>query len=801
MAKEIIINAEKEQTRIAIVEKGDLAELYFENPDNARTLGDIYLGRIRRIMPSIKAAFVDIGQKQDAFLHFSDLAENLDALLEYVDQDNPQVQVVHRMWTQRTAEPQRSVGKRRKPRHGKGPPKNDGDAKPSDEKHHVADAQTRSKRRSAQRRATHRHDDKKNGAQERKGDRRGRGASRGPQRGSPDWLKRNQRILVKIVKEPISNKGSRVSSNISLAGRFLVLVPLADYTAVSKKITSPKERRRLRALAKMLLPEGFGVIVRTVAEGKDAKSLDTDLRLLLEKWRKIEKKLAGRPEGPIKVHEDVNMASSIIRDLFSDDYDRILVDQQRMYRNIKNYIQAVAPQMASAVQLHKGKKHIFDSTDLKHDIEEVFESRVDLPSGGYLFIERTEAMHVIDVNSGRSGRGMNQEENSLKVNLEAARVLARQIRLRDLGGIIVVDFIDMREERNKKKVYEELKNQFRDDRAVTKTLPMSDFGLMQITRQRLRPSITTTFSGPDATTNGTSDKQDDDTVEMIRRNRNRNAQHKHPAEPSVPQNPDVSPAQLVKSIEAWIVAYKAGGRKKAVKLYVHPFTAAYLNRGLAKRSTRWWLKHRLRIRLEADDKLHPMAYRCVDLNSGKDVTDLKGLDASPSPKPQAPPSQPSKARSKQPPKAQARQQSKQQPKAQPRQQSKTQSKQQAKSNQKSKAPSNQKTKQQAKQQPRTQSRQQSKQQSKSNQKSKAQPRQQSKTQSKQQAKSNQKSKAPSNQKTKQQAKSTSQPKAQSKQQSKPPPKQQAKPSPKPPPKLLPKQASPSSSSSPSTQEV
>ncbi|MCH8961200.1 MAG: ribonuclease E/G, partial [Bacteroidetes bacterium] len=155
---------------------------------------------------------------------------------------------------------------------------------------------------------------------------------RGPQRGSPDLLKRNQRILVKIVKEPISNKGSRASSNISLAGRFLVLVPLADYTAVSKKITSPKERRRLRALAKMLLPEGFGVIVRTVAEGKDAKSLDTDLRLLLEKWRKIEKKLAGKPEGPLKVHEDVNMASSIIRDLFSNDYDRILIDQTRMHR-------------------------------------------------------------------------------------------------------------------------------------------------------------------------------------------------------------------------------------------------------------------------------------------------------------------------------------------------------------------------------------------------------------------------------------------------------------------------------------
>ena len=848
MAKEIIINAEKEQTRIAIVEKGDLAELYFENPDNARTLGDIYLGRIRRIMPSIKAAFVDIGQKQDAFLHFSDLAENLDALLEYVDQDNPQVQVVHRMWAKRTAEPQRSVGKRRKPRHGKGPSKSDGDGKSSDEKHHhVADAQTRGKRRSAQRRAKHRHDDKEDGADDQQTERRGRRhSSRGPQRGSPDWLKRNQRILVKIVKEPISNKGSRVSSNISLAGRFLVLVPLADYTAVSKKITSPKERRRLRALAKMLLPEGFGVIVRTVAEGKDAKSLDTDLRLLLEQWRKIERKLAGRPGGPTKVHEDVNMASSIIRDLFSDDYDRILVDQQRMYRNIKNYIQAVAPQMASAVQLHKGKKHIFDSTDLKNDIDEVFESRVDLPSGGYLFIERTEAMHVIDVNSGRSGRGMNQEENSLKVNLEAARVLARQVRLRDLGGIIVVDFIDMREERNKKKVYEALKTQFRDDRAVTKTLPMSDFGLMQITRQRLRPSITTTFAGPDATTNGTSDKQPDDTAELMHRSRNRPPRHKQAAESSVPPSAVVSPKQLIKDIETWIGAYKAGGRKTAVKVYVHPFTAAYLNKGFTKQSTRWWLKHRLRIRLEADDKLHPMAYRCVDSNSGKDVTDLKRLEENPSPKQQASKRQP-KAQTRQQSKNQSRQQSKNQPKQQSKNQTRQHSKQQQRANQKTKNQSGQHSKQQtsqegekqpkANQKPKNQPKQQkstsrskgqARQQSKTNrrktnQRTKNQPKQQkstsrSKAQAKQQASSNQEKQQPSKQpskaqskqppKTNKKAKKTSkqhskqpskaqskQPQQQSSQQAKQPPKPQAKQQ----PKLLPKQASPSTPDSSPTQ--
>ena len=631
MGKEIVINAEKDQTRIAIVENGELAELYFENTENTRTLGDIYMGRVRRIMPSIKAAFVDIGQKQDAFLHFSDLAENLDALLTFVDQDNPRVETVAR-----TVEHHRSTGKRHRPRHGKSPAagkdgKSSGKSsgKPH-EKHHVADVQTRSKRRSAQRRSTHRHDD--DGRAEASG---GRNGNRGPQRGSPDLLKRNQRILVKIVKEPISNKGSRVSSNISLAGRFLVLVPLADYTAVSKKVTSPKERRRLRALAKMLLPEGFGVIVRTVAEGKDAKSLDTDLRLLLEKWRKIEKKLAGKPEGPLKVHEDVNMASSIIRDLFSNDYDRILIDQPRMHRNVKNYIQAVAPQMAKAVQMHKGRKHIFEATNIQREIEQVFESRVDLPSGGYLYIERTEAMHVIDVNSGRSGRGLKQEENSRKVNIEAARVLAKQVRLRDLGGIIVVDFIDMRDERNKKKVYDELKNQFRSDRAVTKILPMSDFGLMQITRQRLRPSITTTFSGPDAAANGALDVEGEDTLELVRQSkrsgkkehhgkRGRNGKNRPPRHKKDAGRAEatVAPDQMIKEIEQWIVAYKARGKRNQVKLCVHPFTAAYLNRKIPNQPTRWRLKHRLRIRVEPDKKIPPMSYCFIDLRSGKDVTDL-----------------------------------------------------------------------------------------------------------------------------------------------------------------------------------
>src|SRR5690606_15365307 len=223
-----------------------------------------------------------------------------------------------------------------------------------------------------------------------------------------ELLRRDGRILVKVTKEPISAKGSRVSTDVSLAGRFLVLVPAADYVAVSKKIESARERRRLKTLATSLKPDGFGVIVRTVAEDRDAKTLDTDLNLLLQKWRKIEQQLAQRPDQAQLLYEDVNMVSSIIRDLFTEDYDRILVDDPKLHKNIKAYVQAVAPHMAERVQLHRSNTPVFRASGLEKAVEQVFSTRVPLPSGGYLFIEHTEAMHVVDVNSGRAGRGKSQ---------------------------------------------------------------------------------------------------------------------------------------------------------------------------------------------------------------------------------------------------------------------------------------------------------------------------------------------------------------------------------------------------------
>lgn len=609
MSKEIIINAQPEQTRIAIVENGELVELFIETVDFERTIGNLFLGKVRRVMPSIQAAFVDIGQKQDAFLHFSDLIGSLPDWLEFIKQDQPNVGTFKTKYSHQISKKARHHPRRGSARRDASNGEDteyeieevDDSANRGAKQHsHIADRSSRGERRSNQ------HQRSKNSPEwtdTNRPSRRTNGSTENPD--PVKFLRKDQPILVRISKEPIQSKGSRITTDISLAGRFLVLVPMANYVAVSKKIMSFKERRRLRALAKSLLPEGFGVIVRTVASGHNAKALDTDLRLLVEKWRKVEQRLSNRAKPPTVIHEDVNMASSIIRDFFSEDFERILIDSSRLYRNIKGYIQAVAPKMAPKVRQHTARQPIFKAVKIDKAVDQAFASRVDLPSGGYLFIEHTEAMHVIDVNSGRAGRGLSQEENSLKVNIEAVMVVAQQVRLRDLGGILVVDFIDMRQERNRRKVHDLLRREFRKDRAVTKVLPMSDFGLIQITRQRLRPSITATFSLEEK-----PDSEDRRGDSRSRHEPDFRQKHRHPIEPE----------DVTGKIEDWLVAYRESGRPGPVKLVVHPFTAAYLNRKFPSQRTRWLLKHKIRINLESDVRMDPLGFRFFDGKSGKEIS-------------------------------------------------------------------------------------------------------------------------------------------------------------------------------------
>lgn len=442
-----------------------------------------------------------------------------------------------------------------------------------------------------------------------------------------ELLRRDGRVLVKITKEPISSKGCRVSTDLSLAGRFLVLVPAADYVAVSKKIESARERRRLRTLAQELKPDGFGVIVRTVADGRDAKSLETDLRLLTDKWRKIERKLAEAPPPPVLLYEDVNMVSSIIRDLFSDDFDRILVDDPRVFKNVQAYVRAVAPHMADKVELHKSGTPVYRAVGIERQVEEAFSKRVNLKGGGYLFIETTEAMHVVDVNSGRAGRGKSQKDNLIAVNVEAAREVAKQLRLRDLGGIIVVDFIDLKYERDRKKVTDALKEAFAKDRAVTKLLPMSDFGLVQITRQRLRPSITTTATDEDG--------EPRDAAEAARlAGAAEIAQPERRWEDDAPPPPeavltdalpeDTSPEGLTANLRAWLGRYReavdARYKDRPIVVRVHPLLGAHLRRGFVSTVTKWkWSLRGIPFRLLDDPTMHPLTFDVRDEKSGRSL--------------------------------------------------------------------------------------------------------------------------------------------------------------------------------------
>ncbi|MFC2085737.1 Rne/Rng family ribonuclease [Bacteroidota bacterium] len=540
MSKEIVIQATKNETRIAIIEDGALAELYVENPENARTIGDIHLGRVRNVMPSIQAAFVNIGQKQDAFLHFSDVGETLVDLLKMIGEEplvgdvDVHVPRVHRS-IRASGEYDSSPSKKGEAANG---------AKKSEYVH--------------------------------------------PAR----YLRNGEKILVQIVKEPISSKGNRITSHVALAGRFLVLVPFGDYVAVSKKIWSARERKRLQAVGRSLLPDGFGLIIRTVAAEKDAKTLHTDLSLLVKKWERIIEKLESNPAPPKLLHQDVSMVSSIIRDLFTDDYDRILIDDQRLYKSVQTYIKAIAPSMLPAIQYHDSKQPVFEAVGVDAAIAEAFTTRVELPTGGYLIIEHTEAMHVIDVNSGRAGKGQTQEENSLKVDLEAASAIAHQLRIRDLGGIIVVDFIDLRDDKNRNKVVNRLKQEFRKDRAVTKVLPMSDFGLIQITRQRLRPSITT-----DEAAREEAEQLSESDVRATRKNS---------MQPAVSSVEDV-----LKRLEQDLAALRNNGEKGHVTLTVHPFFAAFLKKGIPNKLNRLRLRYRIMLALEESEYQIPTEFSLV----------------------------------------------------------------------------------------------------------------------------------------------------------------------------------------------
>lgn len=480
MSKEIIINAAEEQQRIAIVEDAKLSALFYESDARERMVGDIYFGRVAKVMPGIQACFIDVGLEQDAFLHYSDISDAFRESSTAVSDENA--------------------------------------AANTDTTVDEGDSKDRPKDKDRDRRRTH----------------------------SRVTLQRGQEILVQVFKEPVGNKGVRVTTEITLAGRFIVLMPFDKSIGVSRKISSFREKRRLRKLAHSILPYGFGCIIRTVAEGREEEALKNDLMTLLQNWREIERKVRQIPP-PALIYKDMDSSASVIRDLFSEDVTRVAVDSRPLWREIRAYVNMVAPEKSEAIEYYRGPEPIFDHYGVEKQVEESFRRKVWLKSGGYIIIEHTEAMKVIDVNSGRFVGKAEQEMNSLRTNLEAAREIAHQIMLRDLGGIIVIDYIDMDHEENRRKLLEEMKKEMRRDRAKYTILPVTDFGLMQITRQRIRESVTITHTEVCPTCTGTGRVE--------------------------------SQAALGTRLERWLKRFRTQSRELRLLLVVHPAMMPFLTEG------------------------------------------------------------------------------------------------------------------------------------------------------------------------------------------------------------------------------
>ncbi len=460
MKREILINGSQRETRVAILEDDRLVELLVDRPDHRRTVGDIYLGRVEAVLPGIQAAFVDVGQEKSAFLHASDLLEP--------DEDEDPADEVD----------EDSNGD---PADGSDPPV-------------VALEEGSGERRPEWRGRDRRRRGRGNGGQ---GDRNKEGETRqreiSPRRALPniqDILKKGQTLPVQVTKEPIGTKGCRVTAQISLPGRFLVYMPYASKVGVSRKIESREQRAKLREMVSKLLPkDAGGVIVRTVAEGVTEDHFRREIDSLLALWRKINRKKTFVRRAPALLQRETSLTRGIIRDLFSTKVDALHVDSKELYNEIEQYLNQIDPELLSRVHLYSEPTPLFDKFDIESEIRDLFKARVELPTGGSLIIQPTEALVSIDVNTGRYTGKKDHEKTILRTNLEAAREIARQIRLRDIGGIIVCDFIDMETRSNRDKVLQELRTHLGRDRARTKALAVSELGLVEMTRQRVRPSL------------------------------------------------------------------------------------------------------------------------------------------------------------------------------------------------------------------------------------------------------------------------------------------------------------------------
>ncbi len=511
MEKDLIIRGTSTEVEIALLEDKKLVELHKQAKDEDFVVGDIFLGRIGMLRPDLNAAFLDVGVRKDAFLHYTDLGPQIKSLQKFTKlSQNKQIKTA--MLGEFPMEP----------------------------------------------------DNRKDGLINK-------------------VFTRNQPILVQILKEPISTKGPRLTCEITLPGRFLVLTPFANVVAISKKIADPEERNRLKVLAESIKPKNFGLILRTAAEGKKVADLHEEISNLSAKWTSIYESLHANPK-PRKLLSEIDKASTIFRDLLNDEFNSVVINDSGIHSNVKQYVKSIAPDKVKIVNHYKGNRPIFESYGVNNQIKASFGKTSTMKSGAYLVIESTEAMHVIDVNSGPKTKKQNQESAALSVNLESAKEIARQLRLRDIGGLIVIDFIDMRAQENKVKLYQSMREFMSQDRAQHTILPLSKFGLMQITRQRLKPAMKIDTEQLCPTCNG-----------------------KNKIQPLI---------LVVEEVERSIDIIIQNRPSAKLTLETHPFLYAYLSKGLVSgKRWEWYKKYKKWIKLKENPELYIKKFNFYDQNN------------------------------------------------------------------------------------------------------------------------------------------------------------------------------------------
>ncbi len=513
MEKELIINSTPTEVEIALLEDKKLTELHTQKTNSKFSVGDIFLGKIRKLIPGLNAAFVEIGYDKDAFLHYTDLGPKLRSLIKFTNGSISGGITTHKLDNFKFEQEIIKTGK------------------------------------------------------------------------IDQVLDKRQPILVQILKEPISTKGPRLSCEMTIPGRYTVLTPFSNVVAVSKKVSNPEERKRLQRLIESIRPKNFGVIVRTAAEGKGVAELHEEMTMLLNKWEQIHQQL-HKATAPKKLLSELDKTSSILRDILTDNFNKIIVNDKELHQGIKTYLGSIEPNMVKIVNYHSSNKPVFDTFGITKQIKSSFGKTATMNSGAYLVIEQTEAMFVIDVNSGqRVSNNSDQEHNALAVNLESAKEIARQLRLRDIGGIIIIDFIDVKRQENKKLIYQKMKEHMETDRAQHTILPLSKFGLMQITRQRVRPAVKFNTAETCPSCNGKG--------KLI-------------APSSLLTDKITRELDLIMSNQA------LAGK---LKLEVHEYVHAYLKRGIPSLQMRWFMKYKKWFNITSNSGFSYLEYRFFDENN------------------------------------------------------------------------------------------------------------------------------------------------------------------------------------------